>query len=149
MDDFTTIPGAPNVFGLRQSDRNLPEPGKRPLSSMSPTIVLRDGEVHLIAGASGGPRIITGTLQVMLNCLVFDQPPQRAIDQPRFHHQWMPNVLQFEELWTDDKAAALMRGYGHEIGARDDVEHVQAIRIMPDGIHAASDPRKGGRPAGS
>ncbi len=94
MDDFTTRRGQANAFGLRQSERNLPSPGKRPLSSMTPTIVLdRGGDVVMIAGASGGPRIITGTMQAMLNVLLFGMDATGALAAPRFHHQWMPNVL--------------------------------------------------------
>jgi gamma-glutamyltranspeptidase/glutathione hydrolase len=148
MDDFTTIPGEPNAFGLRQSAKNLPEPGKRPLSSMSPTIVLDGDEVALIAGASGGPRIITGTLQCVLDHLLFDISPERAVGQPRFHHQWMPNVLQFEHRWTDESTIRAMQRLGHETGRRDDVGVVQMITVGATGIRAASDPRKGGRPAG-
>lgn len=148
MDDFTTMPGEPNVYGLRQSDANLPAPGKRPLSSMSPTIVLRDGRVELIAGASGGPRIISGTVQAMLNCLLFDMQPAEAVAAPRFHHQWMPDVLQFEDQWRNDAVIEAMQQRGHDTGWRDEIGVVQLIRISPDGIRAASDPRKGGEPAG-
>lgn len=148
MDDFTTIPGQANAFGLRQSQRNLPEPGKRPLSSMSPTIVLKDGKPELIAGASGGPRIITATTQCLLDCMVFDMPPAYAVAQPRFHHQWLPDVLQFDKMWTDQRVIADLKKRGHETGPLKDDGHVQMIRIDPDGIRAASDPRKGGAPAG-
>lgn len=148
MDDFTTIPGEPNAYGLQQSEDNLPQPGKRPLSSMSPTIVVRAGRVELIAGASGGPRIITGTLQALLNCMVFDMQPEAAVTAPRFHHQWLPEVLQFEDRWTDEHVIDAMQRRGHTTGRRDDIGVVQLIRVSTDGIRAASDPRKGGRPAG-
>ncbi|MHC4415013.1 MAG: gamma-glutamyltransferase [Planctomycetota bacterium] len=148
MDDFTTIPDRPNAFGLRQSDRNLPEAGKRPLSSMSPTIVLEQGRPVIIAGASGGPRIITGTVQSVLNCLLFDMPPVEAVGAARFHHQWRPDVLQFEARWTDQPTIAALEALGHNTARRDRVGVVQLIRNGPDGIRAASDPRKGGAPAG-
>ncbi|MCH8152430.1 MAG: gamma-glutamyltransferase [Planctomycetes bacterium] len=148
MDDFTTVPGQPNAFGLRQSDRNLPAPGKRPLSSMSPTIVLRNGKPIIIAGASGGPRIITGTVQCVLNCLLFDMTPAEAVAAPRFHHQWLPNVLQFEDGWTDECTIGALKILGHEVGRRDEVGVVQLIQVTAEGIRAASDPRKGGQPAG-
>jgi gamma-glutamyltranspeptidase/glutathione hydrolase len=148
MDDFTTVPGQPNAFGLRQSDRNLPEPGKRPLSSMSPTILLAGDRPVLIAGASGGPRIITGTLQTILNCLVFDLPPEEAVAAARFHHQWVPEVLRLEQGCVDEATAASLRSYGHELGPVAGVGDVQVILINGQGILAASDPRKGGRPAG-
>ncbi len=148
MDDFTTIPGEANAFGLQQSDRNLPEPGKRPLSSMSPTILVDDGRVVLVAGASGGPRIITATTQCILNCLLFDMTPAQAVAAPRFHHQWMPNVLQFESAWPDPAVPSALQQLGHETGTTGSVGVVQLIRVTPDGIRAASDPRKGGAPAG-
>lgn len=148
MDDFTTIPGAPNAFGLRQSDRNLPEPGKRPLSSMSPTILVKDGRAVLVAGASGGPRIITGTVQALLNSILFDMRPAPAVGAARFHHQWMPMTLQLEaDRWSKQTRQALSQ-QGHTLGSTSDVGVVQLIRVYQDGIRAASDPRKGGAPAG-
>ena len=148
MDDFTTIPGEPNAFGLRQSNRNLPEPGKRPLSSMAPTIVLDNGRAIIIAGGSGGPRIITATLQSILNCLLFKMTARQAISAARFHHQWMPDVLQFEDRWQDASSVLALKRLGHTTGRRDEVGVVQLIHIRSDGIDAASDPRKGGAPAG-
>ena len=148
MDDFTTRPGEPNAFGLRQSDRNLPAPGKRPLSSMSPTIVLEEGRPILVAGASGGPRIISGTVQCLLNCLLFDMTLLQAVEAPRFHHQWMPNVLQFEYQWADHVTVMGLERLGHQTAKRDSVGVVQMIWNDRGRIRAASDPRKGGRPAG-
>ncbi|MHC4949153.1 MAG: gamma-glutamyltransferase [Planctomycetota bacterium] len=148
MDDFTTIPGRPNYFGLRQSDRNLPEPGKRPLSSMSPTIVVRRGRPILVLGGAGGPRIISGTIQVLLNSLLFDMPPREAVAAPRFHHQWMPDELQFERRWTDEHVIDVLAAAGHRTGRREGVGKIVVVRVDGDGLRAASDPRKGGRPAG-
>jgi gamma-glutamyltranspeptidase/glutathione hydrolase len=148
MDDFTTVSGRPNAFGLRQSDRNLPEPGKRPLSSMSPTIVLRQDRVVIVAGASGGPRIISGTLECVLNCLLFGMTPHEAVVAPRFHHQWLPDVLLFEDGWTDRASIEALEALGHQSGRRRDIGVVQLISVGDDGIRAASDPRKGGAPAG-
>lgn len=149
MDDFTTIAGQANAFGLRQSEGNLPAPGKRPISSMSPTIVMDGDEVRLIAGASGGPRIINGTLQAIINVLLFGMTPVESLDQPRFHHQWMPDRLDFEELWSDGHVVERLESIGHETGIRPSVGKVQMIEIRQDGvILPASDPRKGGRPAG-
>jgi gamma-glutamyltranspeptidase/glutathione hydrolase len=148
MDDFTTRPGEPNAFGLRQSDRNRPEPGKRPLSSMSPTILTAAGRPVLVAGASGGPRIITATTQCILNCLLFDMAPDEAVAAARFHHQWMPDVLQLGPRWADEKTVAALEALGHRTGRRDDVGAVQIIRVGDDGVRAASDPRRGGAPAG-
>jgi gamma-glutamyltranspeptidase/glutathione hydrolase len=149
MDDFATSPGKPNAFGLVQSDRNAPAPGKRPLSSMSPTIVLEGDSVRLIAGASGGPRIINGTLQVMLNILLRGMSPKEALLAPRLHHQWMPDVVQFEEAWTDAGMIESLEAMGHATKRRASVGKVQVIEVMPSGIIVpASDPRKGGVPAG-
>ena len=148
MDDFTSDPGRPNAFGLRQSEANAPEPGKRPLSSMSPTIVLHEGRPLLVAGASGGPRIITATTQCLLNCLLFDMPAADAVAAPRFHHQWWPDRLQLEARWRDPVTKAALEALGHEVGARDEIGVVQLLWVRPGGIDAASDPRKGGRPAG-
>lgn len=147
MDDFTTIRGAANAFGLRQSDDNLPEPGKRPLSSMSPTIVLdADGRVLAVAGASGGPRIITGTAQALLRVLLADASAAEAAGSPRIHHQWLPNTLRLEP-----DAPAWLRGglsdKGHGVGTIPAVGAVQIIRRTGRGWDAASDPRKGGVPA--
>jgi len=151
MDDFLTIPGQRNAFGLEQSERNLPEPGKWPLSSMSPTIVLgADGLVEVVVGASGGPRIISSSLQAILSVLLFDDSAEEAVSAARFHHQWMPDVLQFEDRWPDETVVEAMRGLGHEVGRREDIGVVQLIRRSDDGKGwtAASDPRKGGKPAG-
>jgi len=149
MDDFTTVRGAANAFGLRQSDANRPEPGKRPLSSMSPTIVTRDGRVVMIAGGSGGPRIISATTECLLNVMLFDMSPEQAVSAPRFHHQWMPDTLLLDKRWTDSHVADELRQRGHEIGTLTSEAVVQMISVDSAGlIRAACDPRKGGAPAG-
>lgn len=150
MDDFTTIPGGGNLFGLRQSDWNLPEPGKHPLSSMSPTIVIDDeGRVRAIAGASGGPRIISATLQVLLGMRYAGLTARESVDRPRVHHQWLPDKVRHEARMDggavqDDLEA---RGHVFEDGHRD-VAVVQAIRVEEDGFEPASDQRKGGTASG-
>ncbi len=175
MDDFTTVRNRANAFGLVQSDRNLPEPGKWPLSSMSPTIVLEGpmgnpdaqsrGRVIAVAGASGGPRIITGTMQVLLHVLVDKIPAADAVAMPRVHHQWLPDVLKLEPglrtgggragsfMQAEHTQAAAFRkamvARGHTLGEIDQVGVVQLIVRNDDGgWDAACDPRKGGRPAG-
>lgn len=148
MDDFLTVRGTVNAFGLEQSIRNMPEPGKRPLSSMSPTIVLRDGKVRVIAGASGGPRIISGTTQVLLNVLLFDMDAKEAVAAPRFHHQWKPNELKLEDGLRSRAIFTEMFGRGHSPKKIESVGVVQLIREKDGGYQAASDPRKGGEPAG-
>ncbi len=148
MDDFTTGEGA-NAFGLVQSDWNRPLPGKQPLSSMSPTIVLQDGRVAAVAGASGGPRIITGTLQVLLAALVFADDAGQAVGRPRLHHQWLPNEVRVEKGWTQRAVLDSLRTRGHKVvDYPRSVGVVQAIVVTGGRITAACDPRKGGRPAG-
>ena len=148
MDDFTTQPGEANAFGLTQSTRNSPQPGKRPLSSMSPTIVLKNGRPIIIAGASGGPRIITSTFQCILNCLLHDMNAGQSVASPRFHHQWMPNRLYLED-GTGAGLSRPLKRFGHETEQTNSVGNVQLIFVDDRGIiHAASDPRKGGVPAG-
>tara|TARA_R110002096_G_scaffold173781_2_gene348028 strand:+ start:195354 stop:197132 length:1779 start_codon:yes stop_codon:yes gene_type:complete len=154
MDDFTNPRKNSNGFDLVQSERNEPQVGKRPLSSMSPTIVLdSEGRIFAIAGASGGPRIITGTMQTLMNAMA-GMEAGAAVARPRLHHQWMPFETQFEEMYNGQILNVLadgMRGYGQIIGSTDAVVgNVQLIVRDPDGQgwQAASDPRKGGRPSG-
>lgn len=149
MDDFLTRGGHANAFGLSHADRNRPEPGKRPLSSMTPTIVLDEtGRPSIIVGGSGGPRIISGTLQTALNVLLFDMSADAALAAPRFHHQWEPDVLQLEDAMDTPSLRGSLRALGHTVGHREAVGNVQLIRRVPAGWQAASDPRKGGAPAG-
>jgi gamma-glutamyltranspeptidase/glutathione hydrolase len=148
MDDFTAEPGKVNAYGLRQSAQNAVAPGERPLSCMSPTIVVDKGRPLLSVGASGGPRIITATLQVLLNVLDYELPLEQAVGGPRFHHQWQPDTVNRNAYAADDPVIRGLAQRGHVISdvRRDAV--VQAIRIEPGRLTGASDPRKGGRPAG-
>lgn len=147
MDDFVAKPGVPNAFGLVGREANTIAPGKRPLSSMTPTIVLKDDRVALVVGASGGPRIITGTLQVLLNVLAFDMDPRAAIEAPRVHHQWVPEVLAVEPEIAIDVRENLQRR-GHDVQAQGRYNAVQAIAVDADGVaRGASDPSKMGAPA--
>lgn len=164
MDDFTTRVGKPNAFGLRQDTRNLPAPGKQPLSSMSPTIVLsadrEDAPVELVVGGSGGPWIITGTLQVMLDSLVFGIPASQAVAQPRMHHQWMPDTLRLQPEIAETKepgpkgertVQSALESLGHNTKVGSSQCAIQVIRRSPTQagrFEAGSDPRKGGKPAG-
>jgi gamma-glutamyltranspeptidase/glutathione hydrolase len=112
MDDFTAHPGTPNMYGLIQSEANAIAPGKRPLSSMMPTILLRDGQLSFVTGARGGPRIISGVLLVILNWMRFDEDAQTAINAPRFHQQWLPDTVLLEPNFPPDVAKDLeARGY--------------------------------------
>ena len=114
MDDFAAKPGTENMFHLIQGEANAIQPGKRPLSSMTPTILLHDGKFFMAVGAPGGSRIINGVLQVILNVVDFHMNVQDAVDWPRFHHQWMPDELFLERGISPD-TAALLRGMGHKI----------------------------------
>jgi len=147
MDDFATAPGQPNAFGLVQGDANAVRPGRRPLSSMAPTIVLDDaGEPVVIVGASGGSTIISAVLQVLLDVLVFDTDPARAVAAPRIHHQWRPDRIYAEPGHSED-TLALLRARGHEVKVWPGFSSVQVLVRGEDGLWTgASDPRKGGSP---
>jgi gamma-glutamyltranspeptidase/glutathione hydrolase len=147
MDDFAAVPGQPNAFGLMQSAANAIAPRKKPLSSMTPTIVVKDGKAAFALGASGGPRIITATTQVLLNLVHRQQTPAQAVEAPRLHHQWLPDVLYLEprlhSQWNEPLAA-----FGHRTQRLPASAVTQAVSWSPDGLRAASDSRKGGRAAG-
>jgi gamma-glutamyltranspeptidase/glutathione hydrolase len=147
LDDFTAAPGQPDVFALSGGVANQPAPGKRPASSMSPTIVLGEHGVELVAGAAGGPRIVSATLQVVLDVLVFGRSAEQAIAAPRIHHQWEPDVLFYEPGVPAESVRALAKK-GHRTEGRPDIGKANAIRRTPAGLDAAADPRAGGRPAG-
>ncbi|HUG94009.1 MAG TPA: gamma-glutamyltransferase [Planctomycetaceae bacterium] len=147
MDDFSAVPGQPNAFGLVQSEANAVEPGKKPLSSMTPTIVVEDGRAVHALGGSGGPRIISSTLQVLLNLTRHGMQPEQAVRLPRIHHQWFPDVLSVEDPLYGEVRGPLERR-GHKVERRNRLAVVQAVSRSPDGLRGASDPRKGGRPAG-
>ncbi len=147
MDDFSLNPGVPNIYGLIGSLANAIAPGKKPLSSMSPTMVLRDGKVDMILGGSGGPRIITGVLQVLLNSLTYGMDAQAAVNSPRVHHQWVPEKLYLEpEIPSDIWSNLILKGHITKPLKMRNV--IQLIQVRDEWIESASDPRKGGRSAG-
>lgn len=147
LDDFTIRTGVPNEFGLLMSERNLISPGKRPLSSMSPTILVERGRAVLAAGGSGGPRIITGTLQTILNVVDFGMSPEKAVAAKRLHHQWSPDRLLVEKGYNADLRRSL-EDAGHRFGEYRHEAAVQMVYRKSSGLYGASDPRKGGAPAG-
>lgn len=147
MDDFAAVPGTQNAFGLLQSENNAVAPGKRPLSSMTPTILVRDGKAVVAVGASGGPRIITATWQVYLNLTRHGLSPQESVIAPRIHHQWFPDQLELEGALFEQHQAELEE-LGHKIQRRQESAVVQVVTRDATGIRPASDPRKFGRPAG-
>jgi gamma-glutamyltranspeptidase/glutathione hydrolase len=137
MDDFTTAPGVPNTYGLIQGPANEIRPGKRPLSSMSPTIVTRDdgrsaaSRLLLVLGSPGGPRIISSVLQALLNVVDFQMNVQEAVDAPRIHHQWLPDRLYLEGRGFSAATLAALRALGHETTVGGLWSDVQAIMIDP------------------
>ena len=150
MDDFTTQPGVPNaLFGLIQSEANAIGPGKRPLSSMTPTIVLRDGQLSFVTGSPGGPTIISVTLLSVLNWMRLGMDAQSAINAPRFHHQWLPDVLLMEKLFPPELQQQL-KSRGYEIKTHTHIGLVNAIGIDPKTGErcGAADPRDNGSAIG-
>lgn len=143
MDDFSIQAGVPNAFGLIGNENNSIKAGKKPLSSMSPTIILKDGKAFMTVGASGGPRIITGTLHTIMNVIDFGMNIEEAVSAPRFHHQWYPNKLFIEKDMPIDVRENLMKK-GHELSTGEAESAVQGILIKDGKITGASDPRKGG-----
>ncbi len=147
MDDFALAPGIANVYGLRGSGPNSIAPGKRPLSSMTPTIVLKSGSPVLTAGGSGGPTIVTATLQVLLNVLDFHLDAERAIRSPRIHDQYYPAAVFVEDAMPVSVRDALAE-MGFQIKAVPMLGDEEAIQITADGYVGAADPRKGGAAVG-
>lgn len=118
MDDFASAPGTPNMYGLIQGEGNAVAPGKRPLSSMTPTIVVRGGKPVLIVGSPGGPTIINTVFQTIVDVLDFGMSIQRAVASPRFHHQWMPDEIKWEPFGLSDDVRASMETKGHSFAAK-------------------------------
>lgn len=149
MDDFTAKPNTPNMFGLVQGEANAIEPRKRPLSAMTPTIVVRDGKPFMVLGAPGGPRIVTAVLQVLLNVIDFRMNIQDAVDAPRFHHQWKPDKLYLEAGISPD-TVALLEDMGHQVDDSPGLVLARVNAILNDGgwLQGAADTRWVGKAAG-
>jgi gamma-glutamyltranspeptidase/glutathione hydrolase len=149
MDDFSAKPGVPNQFGLVGGEANAIAPHKRMLSSMTPTIVCRDGQVRLVLGAPGGGRIINSVLQVLLNMVDHGMPLDRAVAAPRIHHQWKPDWITWEPLAVPTDVRDNLAAMGHEFAAESTaIGRVQAIAVRQDGDRfAVCDPRSGGSAA--
>jgi gamma-glutamyltranspeptidase / glutathione hydrolase len=146
LDDFTAAPGASNAFGLVGFEANLPGPGKRPLSSMSPTIVLKDGKPVLVTGSPGGSRIISTVLQVIVNVLDYRMDVAAAVAAPRLHHQWLPDEVRVEHGFADDTLAAL-RAKGHRVVEPMGQTSANSIAVTKHGLLGAPDPRTRGADA--
>ncbi len=143
MDDFTSKPGAPNMFGLVQGEKNAIEPGKRMLSSMTPTIVLKKGKFAFTVGTPGGSTIITSVAQVFLNMTAFGMNAREAVDAPRFHHQHLPDRIDHERDVLTAASAAQLKSMGYVLQSRGAIGLVAAIQKLPDGRYAGWFDRRG------
>lgn len=142
MDDFSMKPGVPNMFGLLGAEANKIEPEKRMLSSMTPTIVLKDGELFMVVGTPGGATIITSVFQTILNVVEFDMSISEAVAAKRFHHQWKPEVVYAEDGAFSDSVKLELETLGHEFKRRGSIGAVDAILVLPDGrLEGGADPR--------
>lgn len=144
MDDFSSKPGVPNTYGLIGAEANSIAPGKRMLSAMTPTIVEKDGDLHLVVGTPGGSTIITSVLQTILNVEEFNMTMQEAVEAPRFHHQWLPDLIMMEPGMFNPELLKDLRELGYNIneGNAPVIGKVDAIRVMENGkLEAGADPR--------
>ena len=149
MDDFAAKQGVPNMFGLIQGPANAIGPGKRPLSAMAPTIVLKDGKLFLVLGSPGGPRIITTVANILMGVVDYRMNIQEAVNAPRFHHQWLPDNIFVEKEFPAAEIKAL-EGMGHKIEVEDQWSDGECIMIdLKSGERlGASDKRNNGRAIG-
>lgn len=141
MDDFTSKIGVPNMYGLVQGEANAIAPGKRPLSSMSPTIVSKDGKPVFVVGTPGGSRIITAVLHTILNVVDYGMNVQEAVDAPRFHQQWLPDVTNVEVFALSPDTRKILTDMGHNLGVPQPANHLAAIIVGA--------PTLGGKPVGN
>jgi gamma-glutamyltranspeptidase/glutathione hydrolase len=146
MDDFTVKPGTPNIYGLVQGEANAIAPGKRPLSSMAPTLVEKDGRVFLVLGSPGGSRIITAVLETILNIVDYSMTPQDAVAAPRLHHQGLPEEIAYERAGLTPETVGELGGIGYKLVEQRPWGAVELIEIANGRLYGASDPR---RPAGA
>ncbi|MGB8399308.1 gamma-glutamyltransferase [Bradyrhizobium sp.] len=146
LDDFTAAPGASNAFGLVGFEANLPGPGKRPLSSMSPTIVLKDGKPVLVTGSPGGSRIISAVTQVIVDVIDYRMDIAAAVAAPRVHHQWLPDQARVERGFPEEVLSEL-KAMGHQVVEPLGQTSVNSISVTPSGLLGAPDPRTRGAEA--
>jgi gamma-glutamyltranspeptidase/glutathione hydrolase len=148
MDDFSAKPGVANMFGLIGAEANKIEPEKRMLSSMTPTIVTKNGQLNMVVGTPGGSTIITSVFQTILNILEFEMGMAEAVAAPRFHHQWLPEVV-ITESFMDSTHFPALRAMGHQFVQRNAIGRVDGILVLPDGtLEGGADPRGDDHAAG-
>lgn len=142
MDDFSIKPGYPNIYGLIGREANAIEPGKRMLSSMTPTIITRKGRLFMVVGSPGGSTIITSVFQTILNVIDHGMTMQEAVSAGRFHHQWLPDVIQYEPMAFDTLTIQKLAEMGHHFKKTEKIGRVDAILVWPDGkFEGGADPR--------
>lgn len=142
MDDFSAKQGEPNMYGLIGGEANAIAPGKRMLSSMTPTIVTKNDSLFMVLGSPGGSTIITSVLQCILNVIEFDMTMEESVHASRFHHQWLPDEILFEKNGLDTTVTHQLKKMGHALNTRDAIGRVDAILMLPDGtLEGAADPR--------
>ncbi|HSE41979.1 MAG TPA: gamma-glutamyltransferase, partial [Acidobacteriota bacterium] len=148
MDDFTTEPGKPNLYGLIQGEGNAIQPGKRPASSMTPTIVLKNNKPFMVLGSPGGSRIPTAVAQCIINVVDFGMEPQQAVDAPRVHHQWFPDEIVYESFGLIHDVRKSLEQRGHHFAKRPDSTGSDVHLVVIDPVTGmklgAADPRRGG-----
>lgn len=143
MDDFSLKPGFPNMYGLIGGEVNSVQPGKRMLSSMTPSIIEKEGDLFLVLGSPGGSTIPTSVFQVIVNVIDFGMSIQDAVDVGRFHHQWLPDILYYERGSLDSLVIESLRKMGHEPRERSSIGRVNAIQIVADGKRSAGADKRG------
>jgi gamma-glutamyltranspeptidase/glutathione hydrolase len=150
MDDFTSKPGVPNLYGLLQGEANAIAPGKRPLSAMAPTIVLKDGKLFLVLGSPGGPRIISTVANILMGVVDYGLDIQQAVNAPRFHHQWMPDAIVLEKNGFSPDTIKLLESRGHKLKFENYWSDGECIAVDPKTgeLLGAPDGRNGGKAVG-
>jgi gamma-glutamyltranspeptidase/glutathione hydrolase len=147
MDDFSVKPGFPNMYGLVGGEANSVQPGKRMLSSMTPTIIEKNEKIFLTVGSPGGSTIPTTVFQVILNVIDFKMNVRDAVDAPRFHHQWLPDYISYEKNGIDSVTLNELESIGHNLKVRSSLGRINAILVTPDGKKEGGADKRGNNSA--